>query len=169
MMKDRFRKTDFGGLLVLLLFAVFSVCILSLLLTGANVYQKIVQRDQEAFDRRTAVQYLEMRVHQSDRIGSIHPGSFDGELSEEGDTLLLTEDIGGLVLVTRIYCLDGHLRELYGISDAELSPEAGEEVAEAQSVSFSLKGKRLRISLTDENGENREIIMCLKSGEVETA
>lgn len=47
-----------GGLLALLLLLVFAVCVLSVLLTGADTYQTLTRRDQDSYDRRTAAQYL---------------------------------------------------------------------------------------------------------------
>ena len=41
-------KHHMDGLLALLLFGVFAVSILSVLLTGAQVYGRLTQRDQDA-------------------------------------------------------------------------------------------------------------------------
>ena len=43
------------GVYVLLLFAVFAGCILLVLLFGASAYEKLVERDQAAYDSRTGV------------------------------------------------------------------------------------------------------------------
>ena len=40
------------GLIALLLFGVFAVCVLAVLLTGASAYQRLTQRDMAAYDSR---------------------------------------------------------------------------------------------------------------------
>ena len=40
-------------LLALLLFGLFSVCVLAVLLTGADAYRRLTRRDRLAFDSRT--------------------------------------------------------------------------------------------------------------------
>ena len=45
-------------LLALLLFGLFSVCVLAVLLTGADAYRRLTQRDRLAFDSRTCTQYV---------------------------------------------------------------------------------------------------------------
>ena len=74
--------------MVLLLFGVFAVCILSVLLTGADAYRRLSQRDQSGYEHRTASQYLTTRVRQADRLGGVRVDTFDGQ-----DTLVLSEDL----------------------------------------------------------------------------
>ncbi len=61
-MKKRPIQHQLNGLMALLLFGVFAACVLAVLLTGANAYRRLTQRDQEAYLRRTCVQYLATRV-----------------------------------------------------------------------------------------------------------
>lgn len=79
-----------GGLLALLLLLVFAVCVLSVLLTGADTYQTLTRRDQDSYDRRTAAQYLATRVRQADRADGVAVADFQG-----CDALELTETIDG--------------------------------------------------------------------------
>lgn len=44
-MRERTGKTNMGSLLALLLLLVFAVCVLSVLLTGADTYQALTKRD----------------------------------------------------------------------------------------------------------------------------
>ena len=65
-MNDRSsQKQNLSGLMVLLLFGVFAVCILSVLISGTRVYDRLTARDQGAYDARTASQYLTTRMHQA--------------------------------------------------------------------------------------------------------
>ena len=84
------RGYHLEGLMALLLFGVFAVCLLIVLLTGADSYQRLTRRDRASDNRRVCVQYLTTRVRQADAAGGVSAGEFGG-----GDALLLTQDIGG--------------------------------------------------------------------------
>ena len=98
------RSIYIDGLLALLLFGVFAVCVLAVLLTGARAYRGLTQRDQAAYSRRVCVQYIATRVRQADRAEGVSVEPFG-----EGDALVLSED----GYVTRVYHYDGYLMELY--------------------------------------------------------
>ena len=104
-MRKTGTKHYLDGLLSLLLFGIFAASILSVLLTGAGVYSRLTQRDQNAYDRRTSVQYLATKVRQASSGAQVSVGTFG-----EGDALLLSEEIDGEPYLTRIYCCDGWLR-----------------------------------------------------------
>ena len=77
-MREHFRKPNMGGLLALLLLGVFAICILSVLLMGADAYQRLVDRDLGSYDRRTAAQYVSARVRQGDRLDGVSVRALDG-------------------------------------------------------------------------------------------
>ena len=79
-----------GGLLALLLLGVFAVCVLSVLLTGAEGYRRLTERDREAYSWRTAAQYLTTKIRQADQWNGVSVENFGGR-----DALALTEEIGG--------------------------------------------------------------------------
>lgn len=158
-MKNDERKTKIGSLLTLLLFAVFAVCVLAVLLTGADAYRHIVRRGQSGYDGRTAAQYLTTRVRQADTSEGIRTESFDGL-----DTLVLTEEIDGQRYETRIYCHDGYLRELFAAADSGLAPEDGEKVLPLESLMLSFSDGELQAELT-ENGRTQRLLLSQRSGE----
>lgn len=166
-MKQQGKKRNMGGLLTLLLFAVFVVCVLSVLLTGADAYQRLRQRDQSSYERRTAAQYITTKVRQADQAAMVYPAAFDAPQAEaEGDTLFLLEEVEGTVYSTRLYCHDGFLRELFADPEGEFAPGDGEKVLEAESVWFTLDGDLLTVELTDEEGQQEQFTLYLRSGEV---
>ena len=63
-MKQPMKKPYMEGLLALALFGVFTACILAVLLTGARAYRRLTERDDAAYDRRTALQYAAAKVRQ---------------------------------------------------------------------------------------------------------
>ena len=159
-MKKQSIQHHMDGLAALLLFGVFAACVLSVLLTGAGAYRRLTQRDQDAFSRRTCVQYLATRVRQADADGAVAAGEFGG-----GDALLLTQDIDGMEYVTRIYVSGGYLMELFSAADSELAPEDGEKLMEARALSASLSDGLLELSLTPKEGTAVELTLSLRSGE----
>ena len=95
---------NISGLLVLLLFAVFAVCIMSVLLTGADAYRRLAHRDQESFGRRTVTQYIATKVRQNDAVGAITVHHFgESGVKADGDTLQMLEQLEGEEYCTRIY------------------------------------------------------------------
>lgn len=158
---------NMSGLLVLLLFAVFAVCIMSVLLTGADAYQRLTRRDQESYDRRTVTQYIATKVRQNDAAGAISIRLFDeAGTKADGDTLQMLEQLEGEEYCTRIYCWDGYIRELFSAPYDEFYPEDGEKVMQAQDLWFSLEEDLLTVTVTHTDGQREEIALYLRSGEV---
>ena len=151
------RKID--NLLVLLLFGVFAVCILSVLLTGADAYRRLASRDQHSYDQRTAAQYLTTRVRQADRLGDVSVQVFEGQ-----DVLVFREVIEGGAYETLVYCYDGYLRELFVAAGGGFLPEDGEKVLAAQGLSIHQDGQLLDVELTAPSGEVQELSLYLRSG-----
>ena len=161
-MRERERKPDMGGLLVLLLLGVFAVCVLSVLLTGAEGYRRLTERDRESYNWRTAAQYLTTRVRQADLEGGVTLEDFGGR-----DALALTEVIDGEAYVTRVYWDGGYIRELFAAADAEMAPEDGEKILEADGLNFfpGPTGGEIIAELTDSAGETTRLVLALRSGE----
>ena len=159
-MSTKQKKRNMGALAVLLLFGVFAVCILSVLLTGADAYQRLARRDQLSYDRRTAGQYLSTRVRQADQLGRVTVDSFGGV-----DALVFTEEIEGEEYETLVYCYDGYLRELFVSAEGDFLPEDGEKVLQAERLSLSLDGQLLTAELVGPAGEVQNLILYLRSGE----
>ena len=132
-MKKKFTKiTDLTALLV---FAAFAVCVLLVLLYGAKSYRNMVRRGEESFHKRTATQYVSMRVRQAQNVTVT---DFEGCPS-----LTICEQIDGVNYVTRLYCCDGYLRELFCAETASLLPEAGEKIMPAESLQLSVEDSLL--------------------------
>ena len=156
-MRKQGIKHHMDGLAALLLFVVFAACILVVLLTGADAYRRLTQRDQAAYDRRTAVQYVATRVRQADQLGSIRVEPFG-----DTDALVLVEDDE---YVTRVYCYDGYMMELYASELEPLTPDAGEPIMEVGGLSFSLEDGLLTVTAADPQGKERTLLLSLRSGE----
>lgn len=151
------RKHQIDGLLVLLLFSVFAISILSVLLTGADAYKRLADRDNAAYDRRTAEQYVATKVRQA--AGEVTVVSFDGV-----PAIQLAEEVDGETYTTRVYWFDGYIRELFSSAEDDLLPEDGEQVFPADAMTVELNGELLRIRITDD-GQTTEQFLACRSGE----
>ena len=153
-------KHHMDGLLILLLFSVFAVSILAVLLSGARVYRRLTERDDHAYDRRTAVQYVATRVRQADRLGDVSVRTFEG-----CPALILSEEIEDEVYETRIYHYDGYIRELFVSAEGEFLPEDGEKVLPAGSFLVNWEEPGLQIRILTEDGRWQELRLALRSEE----
>lgn len=161
------NHTALSHLPVLILFTILAMSVMLVLLTGEDVYQRIARRDDTAYTRRTAAQYLTTRVRQADSSGCIAASPFDGNAGPE--TLILKEYIDGSAYETRIYCYDGYLRELFCPSGAVFSPGDGEPVIPAQSLDLDLVSNpgSILMELTSEDGTAQTLYLLLRSGKEE--
>jgi len=156
-MKKQPVQHHIDGLITLVSFAVFAVCVLAVLLTGASAYRRLTARDQSAYDRRVGIQYVTAKVRHADSGHSIAVEDFDGV-----DALVLG---AGGEYITRIYCYDGYLTELFSAASDSLSPGDGERIMAVGGLSFSLEDSLLSITVTDVHGEDSALILSLRSGE----
>ena len=166
-MRERNNKTTLTALAPLLLFVIFTPCILAVLLTGADIYKKISLRDQNSFRCRTGVQYLTTRLRQNDAdstvfVGDFHTGAADTTLSN-GDTLFLREEWDGRTFYTRIYCHEGYLYELFSEETLAVSKKYGEPILEMNALHFSVQGNLLQIEIEHADSTTETLILFLRS------
>ncbi|MBQ8333109.1 MAG: DUF4860 domain-containing protein [Clostridia bacterium] len=114
------RKHTMTVIVPVLLFAVLAVLLLHVLYSGAEITGRLTAREQEGRTLRTAVQYVNMRLDQAQNVSV---GAFCGIAALE-----FTETHEGTAYLTRVYCYDGYLRELFCEADVELEPDAGEKL-----------------------------------------
>ena len=157
-MKNRRGRFCTEKILGFMLFAIVSVCVLLVVLAGADVYGRLTQRGQDAYERRTVPQYIATKVRQADSEAAVSVGRRNGV-----DTLQLTEWISGKNYVTHIYCYEGFVRELFAEESVSFEPESGEKIAEATRVEFTLEKGCLHVSVDREDGESEELILMLRS------
>ena len=156
-MKQKPIQHHFDALAALLLFGVFAACVLAVLLTGADAYRRLTERDQAAYERRTGVQYIATRVRQADHAGGIAVEDFGGT-----DALILGADE---TYAARVYCYDGWLMELYCLAEEPMEPQDGQKIMEARALELSLEDGLLEASLTAADGTEDTLRLSLRSGE----
>ena len=136
-MKNNLSRT--GQVLALLCLTVFALCLLLVLLSGASCYRGLVERGEESYGRRTALQYLTTRIRQAEEVDI---EDFDG-----CPALILEETVEKETYTTKVYCYEGWLRELYAVPGAKLPPKAGTAILEAEELSLTLDGDLLKVTL----------------------
>jgi len=151
-------RTKADALWALLIFGVFASCVLFVLLTGAKVYESLVSRNEESYTLRTASQYVVTRFRQGDSADNIFVSDFCG-----ADALCIKSEIGDRQFVTRVYCYDGHLRELFTEAGGDFSPEDGEELIALENMSLNFSGGLLKAVLTEADGDKTELLLTLRS------
>ena len=159
-MKESRQKQSISSLAALLLFAVFAVGILSVLLTGANAYRRLTERDRLQYDSRTCVNYVMTKLRQSPSPAAVSVTAFG-----DGDALLLREEIKGEEYLTRIYCHNGWMMELFTAEGGDFAPEDGEKLFAAGGMQLQLADGFLRAEIVDGNGQTNRFYLQLRGGE----
>ncbi len=161
-MKKTESRFQTKKILPLVLFAILAVCAVLVLLAGAGVYGRLTDRGQGAFKNRTVPLYIATKVRQADCAGTVSVERVEGT-----DILCMEEQIDGKGYVTRIYCHEGVVRELFSSEDVDFDPAMGEKIAEASEVRFSLADGCLTVRVNDEDRRVTEQTLTLRSsGEV---
>lgn len=161
-MKKDATHTKLTMLIPLLVLCVFAVCVLGVLLAGAQVYGRLTDRGQQTYNHRTAAQYIATRVRQADRAGSVAVEDFGGT-----QALVLREEAAGKTYLTRVYCHDGSLRELFTPESGAFSPDDGEVLLPVDALRLNLEDSILRAELIFTDGTKQTLTLYLRSdGEV---
>lgn len=162
-MKKNAGQHRAGGLFVLLSFGVFAVCVLLVLLTGAETYRTQTERDQRSWEGRTCLSYVAAKIRHGDENGAITLSAGDGR--GWYSDLALTEWFDGEEYMTLIYFYDGYIRELFAVPGGEFAPEDGEEVLAAQGLRFSIAEDGILLAeATDVNGMVKTLYLSPRSG-----
>ena len=136
------KKRSMLSALCLTVAAIFALCLLLTVLTGAKVYRQTVEDTEKAFAARTKTQYLSTKLRQGQEI-SLEP--FGGATA-----LAIREELDGECYVTYVYCHEGWLKELFCAEGALLAPADGERVLEAEALEAAMEDGLLTVRLDGE-------------------
>lgn len=163
-MRTRIKKADASRVAPLFLFALFAISSVFVLLCGARIYRSMLERDSASHERRTVSQYIATRLRQSDARGAYYIGSFDDlKPAGEGDTLFYLEVIDGEEFLTRIYCHEGYLCELFSTADGGFSKSDGERVIPVLSLSFKNKNGLIVADIEFSDGSHGTLDIAQRS------
>lgn len=153
MKKGSLTQFHISGLGALLVMAVFAVSILLVLLTGAKAYAGLTQDGGLRHGYRTAHQYLATRLRQGD---GVYTEDFEGVTA-----LVFPEEIDGKTYITRIYCYDGWLRELFTAEKGEFSPADGEKVLEMAQFSAIIEETKITLTFSLPDGSGGQVLCSI--------
>lgn len=159
-MKQTRNDKSISALCAPVLLLILAAGILTVLLGSAAVYENQNRRGQESGDRRTAALYLTNQVRQTS--GTVTIQAFG-----QGNALVFREKINGVAYLTKIYCYEGWLMELFTPETGDFSPADGEKVLPMAALDMDMADGLLRIAFTDPHGERNVLkIMLMQAGEV---
>lgn len=158
-MEDIKMQHKIESLFTLSLFMVFALLMTWLMVSGAGVYRQISAYSELNYKDRVSTAYIVNKVRSCDSADMVSVEEREGV-----PVLVLTEDFGGTVCETLIYCYDGTIRELFVKKDNPLTLDAGLEIYEALGARFELSDKLLKIEVDTEQGMQTQYV-ALRSGE----
>lgn len=124
-------------MLVMLLLALFGITIMTLIQSGSTAYQKIVDNRNAESDARIAINYLDVRVRQSDERGAV---TVRENPLGEGNALVIRERFDDVDYFTWVYFLDGTLYECSLLLDTEeVAVERSQPIARLLDFQFEMR------------------------------
>ena len=164
-MKGKLQQHNIESAFVLILFAVFAMTIVAVLALGANSYQKLVERDNESYNKRIITSYVTAKIRNNDTSGNVAVGGFAKASEDDGiETLHLYQEIEGEKYDTRVYYYNGHIYELFTLVNLSFDPEAGNKVMDAKGLYFREKNNVIEITSVDQDGRRNTASVALRSG-----
>lgn len=142
------------ALLMLLLFA---LAVVSTVLYGARAFRKMKTDMEQSFHAQTASTYIAAKL----RYADVHDAVFCSDV--EGIAALgIRENIDGESYITYIYVHNGWLTELYCLSSANLSADAGEKVIPLDAFTFEIVDRSVRYTCV-KDGQSRYSRIALRA------
>lgn len=147
-------------LVSLALFALFTVCVLMVLMLGVNTYRGVVSSVEETYQSRTCLQYIATKVGHYSGENAVTVTQFG-----DGDALALKGYFDGEEYVTYLYAHEGMLMELFCATDVILTPADGFSVLEIDELSVeAVASNLLEIACTNQ-GQSATVLVSVHNGE----
>ncbi len=160
--KNKGHSTDV--FFVLCIFLVFAVALSCLLIVGIKTYEGINRETEQNYELRTGTLYLSNKIRSCNEEGKIKTEKFG-----DSDAIVIYEtDDSGNEYVTRLYCYEGNLMELYTEKDNILEPIAGNVITSMENMEVDNSDSDvLKITAITESGKERTIaVSTVGQGEV---
>ena len=127
-------------LLVFTLVVLFGVTMVTLILSGGTVYQRIVERKNAEGDARTAISYVNVLIHQSDEEGAIRVAPVD---CSDREALALRFQGDDAAYTRWVYFREGALWECITDEGAQPEPELSQKIIEIDDYRVAMEGNRV--------------------------
>ena len=154
-MKQERKERHITTLAALVLLLIFSLGVLSALLGGAGIYKRLHQQGQEWENIRNAVMLVTNKLRQRQAAVTV-------EAFGQGDALLLWEQSEQGEYLTRIYCYDGWLRELFTSAEGSFAPEDGEKLLPMVTMELKLADGFLTVVFSDDHGSTKQFVLAVE-------
>ena len=163
MYKNKKHQHIIDIMFLLSLFCIFAMSSVTLILFGADIYQKTVSQMDSNYSARTSTAYITEKIRQSDSSGSITISNYNNT-----DVLMLTSEINGVTYATSLYEYNGYLYELFSRADIELPLDAGQPIMEIEKLRFKkCNDNLLEISFYDADNSLNTIYVNVHTGSQE--
>ena len=153
------RKYNIDTVFMLILFAIFVMCVLSMSVIAVNIYSRGSVLASENYNVRTSVLYVAEKARQHNLSGNIR---IDNALGS--DALVLSETINDKEYETWIYAIDGNLSEVTVPVGTEIIPYIGQAIMPLESMGLKLDSKSvLTIEVIDEHSKSYSYSIFLQT------
>lgn len=154
------RSHVIDTLFVLCLLFLFIISAITVIIIGAGVYKKNVSAMSGNYSHRIACAYISEKIRQADVKGRIFTEELFGQT-----TLVMQDEVDGVLYNTYIYNHDGYLRELYARSGLkELFPQSGQKILEISSFDITeLNESCFKIRVTLDDGTVEDFLISKRS------
>ena len=126
----------------------FGICAVSLILSGAHIYQNTTDGLKQNYTVRTAASYLQEKVREYSTTSQIEV------LSQDGQTVLALYEADDSGYVTYIYLYKGKLRELFTKKGRKVVWSSGQELVSVDTFTVTKqRGDLLQIELSGDGQE----------------
>lgn len=145
---------------VLLLLAMFAAMSTLLVTLGAQAYRGCVEQADGDNQARILSALVRTSLWAEDGLGQVQVAEYGGV-----QVLEVVSTYDDESYVKRLYCYDGSLWESFTAADYAFRLEDGESLCQAQCFEPSLDGRLLTVCLTDGDGAQSTVELCLRSME----
>lgn len=142
---------------MLALLCTFIIGSLVLMNVGVHVYKNIVENNAQNFRLRASLSYVATKVRQYDMADTISVREEDGV-----PMLVFQEELEGSKYLTRIYCYDGNMMELFQEEGLEHDLKDGFEIMELDNLQIQKQGNQILLTAMDD-GEKESLTLSLRS------
>ena len=154
-MNTKESNNHISTIAVLAVFIILAFCVVSVLISGANIFKNIVNRTDGTYSERVVHQYIFNKVRSADSMDAVSVRPFGS-----GTALYIRENVEGKDYNTVIYSDNGSLKEIYASAGVDVDPAFGEEIMKTGDVRFELDDSLLKVNIS-----GQELYIDLSTGD----
>ena len=157
---SRTKLTSVYAAAVLFLYLLFIGAAASSLFLGIKVQNSLRARSEYSFDDGIIPAFISQKLRESDGVGTIYIGDFDGS-----SALYIESFLNRAIYTDIIYSYDGQLYELFCEKGARFTCDGGIRLAPLNQVAFSeSRSGLIQADITGSDGKTRALCVFLRRG-----